>query len=199
MYYKMQSKIYPLKSILQEEGLSSGYSFRGKIQHIPEGEIRIIQLKDIINDYTAIGEECILLSPEKIKSKYFLNNGDILFTAKGANNYALVFEPIDDKPTIASSALFVIKVDKKIAEPHYITWYMNQSSVQNYFKTNEAGTYVTSINKTTIEEIPIMLPCLKVQKQIARIANLHLKEKQLVNDIIVLKDKLITNQLLNKL
>ena len=195
----METKIVELKSILKKGGLSSGYSFRGKIHNIHNGGVRIIQLKDFINEYTAIGEECFLITAEKIKPKYFLESGDILFIAKGANNYALVFETIDNTPTIASSALFVVKVDEKVASPHYVAWYINQNTVQNYFKTNEAGTYVTSINKTAIQGIPIAFPSLKLQKQIAKLAQLHLKEKELVTEITNLKNTLITNQLLNTL
>ena len=195
----MKNKVVELKSILNEEGLSSGYSFRGKIRQISNGEIRVIQLKDFINDYTAIGNECYLISADKIKPKYHLENGDILFIAKGTNNYALVFNSIDNIPTIASSALFVIKVNKKVADPHYLAWYINQNPVQNYLKTNETGTYVTSINKATVEHIPIKLPSLDLQKQIARLAKLHIKEKQLTAKITNLKESLITNQLLNTL
>ena len=195
----MQTKIVELRSILKKGGLTSGYSFRGKIHNIHNGGVRIIQLKDFINEYTAIGEECFLIAAENIKPKYFLENGNILFTAKGTNNFALVFEQLGDTPTIASSALFVIKVDEEIANPHYIAWYINQNTVQNYFRTNEAGTYVTSINKSTIEGIPIALPSLALQKQIAQVARLHKKEKSILTEVTALKDSLITNQLLNKL
>jgi len=194
----MKSKIVQLKSILYE-GISSGFSFRGKIHQSSNGEIRVIQLKDFIDDYTAIGNECYLISADKIKRKYYLGKNDILFVAKGTNNYALVFKPIDDVPTIASSALFVIKVNQKVADPQYVAWYINQTPVQNYFKTNETGTYVTSINKTTVENIPIKLPSLSLQKQIARLAQLHKQEKQLTTKITNLKESLITNQLLNTL
>lgn len=156
-----------------------------------------MQLKDFENDYTTIGEECILIAGDKIKSKYHLKGGDILFTAKGTNNYAVVYEDRDDTPTIASSALFVIKVDKTRANPYYIAWYMNQNTVQNYFKTNETGTYVTSVNKTAIEAIPISLPTMEIQNKIAKITSLHLREKRLRAEITDLKNKLITNQLLN--
>lgn len=195
----MQSRNVNLKSILKNRGLASGYSFRGKIQHIHNGGVRIIQLKDFINEYTAIGEERFLIAEENIKPKYYLETGDILFIAKGTNNFAVVFEELDDLPTIASSALFVIKVNQKIASPEYVAWYINQSLVQNYFKTNEAGTYVTSINKTTIEEIPIALPSLKLQNQIARISLLYKKEKSILAEVTALKDALITHQLLNTL
>ncbi|UAB82858.1 restriction endonuclease subunit S [Zunongwangia sp. SCSIO 43204] len=195
----MKNKVVELKAILNEEGLSSGYSFRGKIRQISNGEIRVIQLKDFIDEYAAIGNECYLISADKIKPKYYLENGDILFIAKGTNNYALVFTAIDDIPTIASSALFVIKVNKEVADPHYVAWYINQNPVQNYLKTNETGTYVTSINKATVVHIPIKLPSLDLQKQIARLAQLHIKEKQLTAKITNLKESLITNQLLNTL
>ena len=165
--YNMQSKIINLKSILSYRGLSSGYSFRGKIKHIHNGGVRVIQLKD------------------------FEDN------SKGTNNFALVFKEIDNIPTIASSAIFVIKVDRNKANPDFVAWYINQSKVQNYFKTNEAGTYSTSINKTTLEETPIVLPELEVQNNIAKIANLHNQELALSNKLIELKNKLTTTQLLN--
>jgi restriction endonuclease S subunit len=193
----MQSKIVNLKSILNYQGLSSGYSFRGKIKHVHNGGVRVIQLKDFEDNYTYLGNDCYLVDSDKIKSKYYLEPGDILFTGKGTNNFALVFKSKDDIPTIASSALFVIKVDNSVANPKFVAWYINQSKVQNYFKTNEAGTYNTSINKTTLEETPIMLPALEVQNKIAKIANLHNQELALTNKIVELKNKLTTTQLLN--
>ena len=63
----MSNKVIELKSILTAGGLSSGYSFRGKIHQSSNGEIRVIQLKDFINDYTGIGSECYLISVDKIK------------------------------------------------------------------------------------------------------------------------------------
>tara|TARA_R110002051_G_scaffold78626_1_gene142197 strand:+ start:4279 stop:4866 length:588 start_codon:yes stop_codon:yes gene_type:complete len=195
----MQSKKVILKSILSYQGLTSGYSFRGKIRHIHNGGVRVIQLKDFEDNYTYIGNDCYLVDSDMIKSKYYLESGDILFTGKGTNNFAIVFKNTDDTPTIASSALFVIKVDQNIANPNYVAWYINQSKVQNYFKTNEAGTYNTSINKTTLEETPIVLPSLEMQTKIAKIANFHNQELALSNKIRELKNKLTTTQLLNVL
>jgi len=193
----MQSKIVALKSILTYKGLSSGYSFRGKIKHVHNGGVRVIQLKDFENDYTTIGNDCYLVDSETIKNKYYLETGNILFTSKGTNNFAIVFEDIDDTPTIASSALFVLKVDESLANPYFVAWYMNQSKVQNYFQTNEAGTYNTSINKTTLEETPIALPSLETQAKIANIAKLNNQELTLSNEIMQLRNKLTTTQLLN--
>lgn len=195
----MQSKTVCLKSILSYQGLFSGYSFRGKIKHIHNGGVRVIQLKDLKNNYTTIGDDCFLIDGDKVKSKYYLETDDVLFVAKGANNFALVYKDIDDLPTIASSAMFVLKVNKDLANPDFVAWYINQKNVQNYFKSNETGTYVTSVSKKTLENAPIELPALQVQLTIAKIVNLHNIEKRLNHEITELKNKLITTQLLNTL
>jgi restriction endonuclease S subunit len=195
----MQTKNVNLISLLRYQGLSSGYSFRGKIRKIHNGGARVIQLKDFENNYSSIGEDCYLVDAEKIKSKYYLSDGDILFISKGTNNYALVYEQVDDMPTIASSALFTIRLNANLANPKYIAWYINQVDVQNYLKSNEAGTYVTSINKKTIEEIPIKLPSLATQNKIAIIASLHKKEQIISQEILELKHTYITNQLLKNI
>jgi len=192
----MQSKTVILKSILIYQGLSSGYSFRGKIKDIHNGDVRVIQLKDFEENYTIIGNDCVLIDGGKIKTKNYLENGDVLFISKGANNFAVPYKSVDDFPTIASSALFVLKVNKEKANPDFVAWYINQSKVQNYFKTNESGTYTTSINKATIEQTPIALPSLETQTKIAEIANLHNKELVINNRLMELKNKLTTTQLL---
>lgn len=193
----MRSKNVNLKSILSYEGLSSGFSFRGKIKHIHNGGVRVIQLKDFENDYTSIGNDCVLIESEKIKSKYYLEDGDVLFISKGTNNFATTFRSTDKLPTIASSALFVLKVNRNLALPEFITWFINQSKVQNYFKTNESGTYTTSISKSTLEETPIALPPLEIQNIVATIANLHNRENAIRTKLIDLNTTLTTTQLLN--
>lgn len=195
----MKNNLVTLKDILTKNGLASGYSFRGKITNQPDGDLRIIQMKDINYDYTTIQNNCTFINSDKIKDKYHLNNGDILFTGKGANNFAMVYKDVDEIPTIASSALFVIMVDKSKADPNFIAWYINQSTVQNYLKTNEAGTYITNINKKTVLNIPILLPDLEIQNKISLIASLHLREKQLTREISTQRNTLISYQLINSI
>ncbi len=195
----MQGKSVILKSILTYNGLSSGHSFRGKIKHIHNGGVRVIQLKDFEENYTIIGNNCVLVNGEKIKTKNYLKDGDVLFTSKGANNFAVPYKETNKTPTIASSALFVLKINKDLANPDFIAWYINQSKVQNYFKSNESGTYTTSINKTVLEETPIELPSLEKQAKIATIAKLQNRNLIISNQLIELNKRLTTTQLINSL
>lgn len=195
----MQSKKVKLIKVLKYLGLTSGYSFRGKIINDTKGNMRVIQLKDFTKNYTNIGDSCYFVDGSKIKDKYILNKGDILFIAKGTNNFAVTFNPKDKISTIASSALFVIRVDEAIANPHYIAWYINQPMVQNYLKQNELGSYIPSINKPTIEGIPLILPSLEIQRKIAQIVELHNQEQVLSGKLKELRNTLVQNQLLNSI
>ena len=192
------SKLVKLKSILTYEGLSSGYSFRGKIKNDSKGTIEVVQLKNIKDDYLTINNNCVKVDSKKIKERHYLSVGDILFIAKGSNNFALPFYQ-KSKTAIASSAFFVLKVDTQIADPNYIAWYINQKKVQNYFKTNSGGTYTMSINKKTLEEAPIILPNIEKQRTIAKIAKLYHKEQQLYKRIATLKKETTQYQLLKSL
>lgn len=195
----MRNKKIKLKSLVSYGGIFSGYSFRGKITPVKGGELCVIQLKDIENDYTEVGSACIFVNKKQVKDKYYLKDGDILFTSKGANNYALPFYASDNYPSVASSAFFVIRLDEKKANPKYVSWYINQKKVQQYLESQATGTYTTSINRETIENIPILLPSIAQQEKIAHIAAFAAKEQELYKELVEKKNQLIRTQLLTSL
>ena len=197
--FYMHSKKTILKSIIKHNGIASGYSFRGKINGTPKGNLRVVQLKDMENDYTSIGNDCTLIQGDGIRSKYYLEKGDILFISKGANNYATVFELNDAMPSVASSVFYVIKVDTLKADPHYIVWYMNKTKVQQYFQEYAVGTYSLSINKEVVENIPLQLPSIEIQTKIAKVAKLAQKEQYIYKSLKEKREQLIEAQLLQSI
>ncbi len=195
----MQSKKTTLKSITERDGIASGYSFRGKIKGSPNGNLRVIQLKDMENDYTSIGDTCIFIDGHNVKDKYFLESGDVLFISKGANNFASVFHAKDTIPSVASAVFYVIKVDPSKASPNYVAWYINQNPVQYYFQTNAMGTYSLNINRETVENIPIQLPALKIQENIAKVAQLAHQEQYIYTQLKEKRNQLLEAQLLSSI
>lgn len=195
----MLSKIILLKSIIKPGGITSGHSFRGKIVGSLNGNLRVVQLKDMDNEYTSIGSDCTLINADEVKKKYYLKKGDILFISKGANNFATVFDLDDEFPSVASSVFYVIKVDLLRVVPHYVAWYINKTIVQQYFQAHAAGTYSLSLNKEVVENIPIQLPSLEIQKRIAKVANLAQKEQYIYKALKEKRDQLIEAQLLKSI
>lgn len=195
----MRKNITKIKSLVSYGGIFSGYSFRGKISADRGGDLQVVQLKDIENDYSEIGDECFLIKSHKVKDKYYLKDGDILFTSKGSNNYALVYNAENHIQSVASSAFFVLRMDQQKANPNYVAWYINQKKVQKYLESQATGTYTTSINRETIENIPILLPSIEKQHQIAEIASLAAMERHLYTQILEKRNRLVQTQLLTSL
>ena len=185
-----------LKNIVVPFGIVSGYSFRGKIQHSAKGNLRVVQLKDMENNYSQIGDNCVRLERGGIGDKYLLERGDILFISKGANNFAIVYRPKNSIPTVASSVFYVIKVDDSKADPGYVAWYVNSKEVQQYFQANATGTYSPSINREVVEEISLKLPSLEDQRRIANVARLAQKEQNIYTALKEKRNQLIEAQLL---
>ena len=186
-----------LKKLIEFDGLFSGYSFREKIEHNPNGDVGILQMKDITDNYLSFDYQNIDKSSDfDFKEKFYLKKNDILFVSKGVNNYAIAIDDIDFK-VVPSATFFVIRADEKIIVPEYLVWYINQRDAQNYLNEKKAGTYVPNLNKQDIMELPINLPPLDIQKAIAKTAVLLNQEIEILDKIKVKRKELIQNQLLN--
>jgi restriction endonuclease S subunit len=193
--YAMKNTI-PLPYLLTD--LNTGYSFRTRIEHNPDGDIAVIQMKDTKNNFTRIGSDLFRISDSSISPRYFLHKGDVLFLSKGSNNKAFVFD-MDLQQVVAAAAFFVLRPDKSQILPEYLAWYLNQQPVQKYILENRAGTYMPNVNKKTLLGIQIQLPDLKTQEKIAMIDNLRMKELLLTKELLNKREMLITNQLLEKI
>lgn len=186
--------IVSIHSVLEE--LFSGYSFRSKVVNNPDGDMAVIQMKDIEDGYSRIGNELTKVDSSTIRQKCVLQKGDILFLAKGANNYAIVYN-LDLPKAVAASAFFVLRPDLEKIIPGYLAWYINQKTVQQYLKENTAGTYIPNINKNTILGINIQLPEIVIQEKVVKIEFLRKREYLLMNELLRKREQVITNKLID--
>ena len=188
----MTSKLN-LKAVLS--GFFAGFSFRQKVENDPNGDVHVIQMKDLEHNYSTIGVNLTKISSEIVSSKSFLRKGDVLLITKGANNYAVEYE-LDSEKAVASSAFFVLRPDQRKVIPAYLVWYINQTPVQQHLKANMAGTYIPNINKSAIEEIEIELPEKNIQEVICRIDLLRKREYLLSNELLAKREQYISSALL---
>jgi restriction endonuclease S subunit len=169
----------------------SGYSFRNKVEHDPNGDLDVIQMKDLEMNYTRIGTGLIKIDSSTISPKYLLEKGDVLLVAKGGNNFAILFD-LDLPKAIASSAFFVLRPNPKLINPGYLAWYINQKPVQQYFIDNRVGTYMPNINKNTILGIEIKVPEKITQERIVEMDALQKREYLLSNELLLKRKQLIS-------
>lgn len=136
------------------------------------------------------------LGADGISEKHLLRDGDVLFAAKGTKNFAAVYED-HNKPAVASTSFFVLRLTDHKVLPEYLAWFLNSHSAQAMLKGQAIGTSIPSISKQVLEDLEITLPSIDRQKTILQITMLRNKEKALKQEMETLREKLIQQQIIN--
>ena len=168
---------------------------------IKEGQIVYLQAKHFDENGQLISSLHPDLKVENIPQKHLLQNGDVLFAAKGTKNFATWYES-KNLPAVASTSFFVIRVQQYFQNkilPEFITWCINQPASQKFLKGKAIGTSIVSISKSVLEELEISIPVLPMQRAILKISQLRKSEKNIKQQIETLREKQIQQQLINGL
>lgn len=136
------------------------------------------------------------LKADGISDKHLLNDGDVLFAAKGTKNFASVFET-HNKPAVASTSFFILRLKEKELSPKYLAWLLNSQAIQTLLKGQALGSSIPSISKQVLENLEIEVPSIKTQELILKITHLFEIEKVLKNKINLLREKQIQQQIIN--
>lgn len=178
--------------------IKSGYLFKESLKSDKEGNVGVIQLKDVNDRGVLNSRELQRINSDKISSENFLVLGDVLFKAKTNHPVAAVVK--EQLPsTIATAHYFIISVKKADVLPGYLAWYLNQRPAQIYFDRNAGGTRIQVINKQLLGELEIVVPDLRTQAKIAKIYELHQREQNLVDAIKEKKHTFLLAQLLDSI
>jgi len=167
--------------------VSAGYSFRGKIVDESDGMARVIQMRDISKD-GFINWETVVKTNVPLKklgdnSEAWLTARDIIFTARGQNNYAYEITGCPSK-TVLSPHLFKIRImDTSVAIPAFLAWQINQKPAQAYFSKNTEGSAIVGIRRTVLDNLPIYLPPIEEQHQIIKVIHCWEKERDTLHKL----------------
>ena len=194
MYSKEKLMQIPLENISQ---ISTGQTFRGRVKNDVDGNIMVIQMKDINNTFTSISKSPHFVKQDEVSEKQLLQKGDLLFLAKGNNNFTVVFN--SDQKAVAVSLFFVIRPDMSKIIPEYLAWYLNQNKAQAFFEQRKTTGLVGNIKKAALEDIIIEVPPIQIQEKIAYINKLASIEQELLSQLKENRQKLIETLLLKSI
>ncbi len=164
----------------------------------PHGDVNYLQVRN----FSKSGDLNNIVHPElqmnsRIK-KYTLHEGDVLFAAKGAKNFAVKVER-DFGNVVASSSFFILRIKPNCTEkiiPEFLVWSLNHSTNKQVLKSRAIGTGLPSISKTVLEDLEIYIPDIKTQQTILKIHELRNKEKHIKSKIEELREQQIQQILL---
>lgn len=179
----------------------AGYPFRGAIMAIPNAAVRVVQMKDTFVDQVIDWSACLCTTLPSQRSADFLSANDILFSARGTKNYAvLVDEAVSHYQAVAAPHFFILRLATPDVLPAFLVWWLNQSPSQQYFQREAEGSVTKSIRRSVLENTPIVAPSLDRQHAIIGLANTLKQERQLAEQLLHNGERLmnaIANDLLH--
>ena len=178
--------------------IRQGYQVRKEAEGNKGHTVNIIKMADITTDYTIEWDRLSVVRLENIKSSHYLENEDIIFCARGADNYSIMIdEPKTD--SIAAYHFLVISPDPQQVVPAYLAWFLQLPVSRAYFTGNALRGTVPLVKKETLAKYEIPLIDLEKQERVAELYKLKNKEKTLVYQLADKREKLINAILYNAL
>lgn len=158
-----------------------GYSFRSRLDVAEDGNVSVIQMKDLVDDHTVCCDSLVKIDMEAVKEHHLAKKGDLIFRSRGQVATAAIL--LDDPGyAVVSAPLLRIRVtNPKMVLPEYLNWYIRQRDAQIFLTSRAEGTVLKMISKEAIEDLEVVLPSLERQKNIVELATLSAREQLLLH------------------
>jgi hypothetical protein len=187
-----ESKMHSLKELAT---IQPGYPFRGRLAVSGEGDAFVVQFRHIVvgegltDKHGATFDKAILTGR---KEPDYLRPGDVLFMAKGTRNDAALVGDVPSN-TVCTPNFYRIRLKPEIEGllPDFLNWQLNYLDAQRYFAVCSQGSAASSITKSQLEALSIIIPPLETQQIMVDLANTAAREQVLLNQLIENRRRMI--------
>jgi hypothetical protein len=172
-------------------GIQLGYQFRSKPEGDENGNVSLIQIKDILPDRSGIRPGTALrFKPERDASKALLKEGDVLFMGKGTTPFACIVRELT-RPAVAGGMFYILRPDTRRILPDYLAWVLNDKRTLKTLQiASGTGVAMPVIKRKELEQLAIPLPPIKAQQRIGELQELSRQEIALMSELSEQKQKL---------
>lgn len=167
-----------------------GMAFKSAIHDMGDaGQFLLVQTKDISIEGIIDTQSLARVVPrEGQPDRHILSDDDIVLRLRGPVFSAAVIESGGATPVITTNQLAVIRCDTGVLLPHYLHWYLNSEYGQRYFGGVGEGSNINKVNAKQVSTMPICLPSLEEQDQIAQIHKNWLQQRVLYQRLTSIGD-----------
>jgi restriction endonuclease S subunit len=147
------------------------------------GDAIYIQIKDFDETRTLNNNKVPEVKLESNLYKHILKKGDILFAAKGTNNFAVIYHG-SKYPALASTSFIVI--DAYGIDTYFLEWYLNRDKSLGIFKNIAKGSGIPSIPVGYLQGFQIPIPPNETIEKILKIVELSeikIKKQTRLNEL----------------
>lgn len=164
--------------------LSAGFPFRGAVDALEPGPIGVIQMRNIEGEGVDWPSLVRVTLPTK-RAPDLLADGDVIFSTRGRRNYALALTDIPGA-AVCSPHFFVIQPhEPDRLRPDFLAWQINQKPAQEHLQQAATGSHILNITRGAIENLPIVIPPLHLQRSIIAMADAAKRECDLIGALLV--------------
>lgn len=158
----------------------TGFSFRGKVDDDPAGDVAVLQTKDVDATGHLTPTDCIHIKDGPAYAGHFLEPGDVVVQSRGnAFPAGQVEAPFHG---IAAIGLHVVRPSPKLL-PAYLAWLLNHPTMQAMLSGMAHGSRIPFLSKASLAELRIPLPSLETQHRITSVAALQQEVDRLAGEL----------------
>ena len=168
----------------------SGYLFKEILKNDENGDIRVIQLKDVNDEGEINLNNLFRVSLDNVNDRLYLKKNDIIFKSKSTNHSSAIIPDVSGK-IIASSHFLALRVTEDEVLPDYLLWYLQQEFTMDYFRKKSGHRLIRLINKKLLGGLEVKIPSVAHQHEIVQLNDLFRKEKKLTTEILEKKEQMI--------
>lgn len=166
-----------------------GHAFRSRLTGVPNGNVLVIQPKNILaSGSISFGNEKPLRTEASVTKP--LATGDVLVVNRG-RFAAAVFELHGSETWIVPSSVLVLSITSQSVFPEYVACYLNSASGQRLFLRHSEHTTIPFIGAGNLECMSIPVPSLERQhaiiacgRAVARYAVLSNRKQELYGQLL---------------
>ncbi|WP_241084822.1 restriction endonuclease subunit S [Candidatus Vondammii sp. HM_W22] len=181
--------IYTRKPLNTIAGIRAGHTFRGKINEDPEGNLPVLQIRDLKDRAMLTADQLPRIRWQGAKEAATVQPGDILLPARGEYYRASIL--LGDEPVVATSQLFVLRLTSQQIMPEYLNWYLNQSVAQHYFLIHRSGSGMPMLNKQSLGALPVAVPPMATQEKIVSVQRCWEQEQRLTKQLLANRQQML--------
>ena len=166
-----------------------GHAFRSRLANVPDGNVQVIQPKNILPDGSiCFGDDEPLRTD--VPASRSLAPKDVLVVNRG-RFAAAVFEPRDSATWIVPSSVLVLSITNQRVVPEYVACYFNSTNGQRLFSRHCEQTTIPFIGAGNLGRMSIPVPSLERQQAliacgefVTRYAQLTKRRQELCKQIL---------------
>lgn len=170
--------------------VSSGTPFRERIENDPNGQIAVIQARDLSESgQVQIATSAKIGSLPGLRGAS-LRKGDVLLQPRGTRFSAgvLLDQPM---PVAAAAPLLVLRCDSAQIDPEFLVLFLQLARTQSCLRNAAVGTYIPQVPRSAVASLAVDVPDLASQRKLVEFNRIKRLEEELTAQLAAKRERLL--------